>query len=1005
MIYILVSQNKGYGGAAINAEYFYKYLLSLNFKAQIFYDGIIEGDHIEVPEKCFCFNYLTPILAREKWPKMIIYYCVTGCTNDPMELTAIQACNFILPNSYLMENYLLDNYPEYSVKISRPFFMTQYCIPSPKIIEKKYDVIFVTSNTRRKKKNADFVYKLYHGLSKIQKVICGKSKIKCDMPNYHDFGFVDVEQCHRLIGESRILIIPSIFESASITLDVALKYNTIPLCSKNVGAAYKLPPWYIVNDQDDWSKTILFLLNEKHDNLNYYSIENTQLLPYCEELTIKPKVKFFYDISQIDGGATINSKKILSYFNNNIIFTEDNDYDIIICKGYKSFKYITDTQSRPRPRPILYIPSGLRHFSKTCNQLKKWNQISEFNTQFIPVDDPVLCQESCNKNCSCEQFCLQTSTWVLPHSKLMRDLLLKFYPMYSSKILHEINLSNIPIKPIIIKKDIDVLFAACDWSRPIKNNNLVCQIIDNIKDKLVIMKISTPDHQEFLTYLARSKIYCCCSFFEASSNTMYEAKQLGCKIIASENVDNNCNTEIIVPSKSFNDSQYWTDKIFELMELNPIPLNIIHNYNQLPNILNSLTVNNSPLNNAIIAYSLTPPEWNIYSQDKYDGQLTHIQTTSPTQILHHVFNIDLLLAKENISFLELVYRSFIENYYDNMIIVEGINGDEQPFICNFCINPIHSRHIYYARVYSQAQLMYLFRGANTHFFRGKYPILHEQIIELNPQSFTYIYNATAMKKSQLDKCQLSYNFVLCPDPKMIQIFKEIYQYSSIILYVKCPPYSYLSPFNNISTEREYDCIFIARSKQTTKNVHIIQSILELNDNIKFLLLIADIQIYDSSFFGKLCTTYKKHIKLIDNFADDIKKYYNMAKCLFICSGRDDVPRIIPEATSMGCYCIVLDTLSNGLWYLSDNFLDLLPETNKSNYILGEIFKVSKFEYTKHSSTSAILSRTEIKRLLQLFRFTYNHKDISKISKFLLNPCKNKINLLKDGTFKNIHFAK
>ena len=96
------------------------------------------------------------------------------------------------------------------------------------------------------------------------------------------------------LSKSKILLIPSYFESASIIILEALKCGCKVITSSNVGLHYLLPKKYLCNDVydiNDWINNINNILSVDEIYYNIPSYENINLSTDVFELFPKEKEK------------------------------------------------------------------------------------------------------------------------------------------------------------------------------------------------------------------------------------------------------------------------------------------------------------------------------------------------------------------------------------------------------------------------------------------------------------------------------------------------------------------------------------------------------------------------------------------------------------------------------------------------------------------------------------------------------------------------------------------
>jgi hypothetical protein len=104
-------------------------------------------------------------------------------------------------------------------------------------IEKEYDLIFVVSDHKRIVKNSEFTYKIFESNPKLTKIVIG---MNCEhynvLPNTTVVNkCIENNEVKQLFLKSRVLLIPSYYDSGPSTIIEALSHNCIPICYYNCG--------------------------------------------------------------------------------------------------------------------------------------------------------------------------------------------------------------------------------------------------------------------------------------------------------------------------------------------------------------------------------------------------------------------------------------------------------------------------------------------------------------------------------------------------------------------------------------------------------------------------------------------------------------------------------------------------------------------------------------------------------------------------------------------------
>ncbi|MEO2046700.1 MAG: glycosyltransferase [Pirellulales bacterium] len=169
-----------------------------------------------------------------------------------------------------------------------------------------------------------------------------------------------------------------------------------------------------------------------------------------------------------------------------------------------------------------------------------------------------------------EKQAAQACELIIVHSPLIRTAFEIFYPHQIEKIYsNNISVADVVyaeadrfhyLKKPFERRDIEVVFAASDWSRPEKNYSMLRRIASRCAGRTihVIGDCDAPtEHviqhgviavrEELYSLLGRSKILVCPSSFDAAPGVLFEASAMGCNVIASRNCGNwdLCNDDLV----------------------------------------------------------------------------------------------------------------------------------------------------------------------------------------------------------------------------------------------------------------------------------------------------------------------------------------------------------------------------------------------------------------------------------------------------------------------------
>ncbi len=176
-----------------------------------------------------------------------------------------------------------------------------------------------------------------------------------------------------------------------------------------------------------------------------------------------------------------------------------------------------------------------------------------------------------------EKEAVEISDLIITHSDITMFLYQCFFPSQVGKVYSDViwfaewiykgALDYSKLKKTFSERDIDILFIASMWSRPVKNYKLVKKIVSRCKSlKIHIVgeveeKFDNAKYHGLITrredlfsLLGRAKSVVCPSLFDAAPGTLFEASAMGCNIIASKNCGNwrNCNEQLLVDPFNLN---------------------------------------------------------------------------------------------------------------------------------------------------------------------------------------------------------------------------------------------------------------------------------------------------------------------------------------------------------------------------------------------------------------------------------------------------------------------
>lgn len=144
----------------------------------------------------------------------------------------------IIPTTNLMYKLLKKSkyFCNNNIEESMDFLFYEYKSHS-KNEKKIYDIIFIVSNHNRIVKNSNFVYQIYEKFPKLNKLVIG---LNCE--NYNNLAntlvinkIISNDEINKYLLKSKIILIPSYFDTGPSVFIEALLNNCLPMCYFNCG--------------------------------------------------------------------------------------------------------------------------------------------------------------------------------------------------------------------------------------------------------------------------------------------------------------------------------------------------------------------------------------------------------------------------------------------------------------------------------------------------------------------------------------------------------------------------------------------------------------------------------------------------------------------------------------------------------------------------------------------------------------------------------------------------
>ena len=252
------------------------------------------------PDIAFCKNCMAPKIIKKIFPNCVIIFLVSGIMGfseiecganeikdysliqKKQEKEAILSSEIVLCNSQLTLDYYQKIYKDIIKKRNNlamePLDTTKYNTIHFKNIEhkasKQIDIIIVASNVNRKVKNIKFIMELLAYSEKLRKykiTVIGNNSVEM----FSGFEGIEIlplqkqEEVDSYLEKSKVILIPSLFDSNSNTFREAVMLDVIPIISVNVAHPMDYPGYFIVTNynHEEWEKKIIYTL----DNFNKLS--------------------------------------------------------------------------------------------------------------------------------------------------------------------------------------------------------------------------------------------------------------------------------------------------------------------------------------------------------------------------------------------------------------------------------------------------------------------------------------------------------------------------------------------------------------------------------------------------------------------------------------------------------------------------------------------------------------------------------------------------------------
>jgi len=506
-------------------------------------------------------------------------------TQSQLNLMNLELADKVVVSCEIVKNLYIKFYPQFSSKyIIEPFEKNIYeykhklVTDNNKILfnDREYFIICATSSWKRPVKNVELIYNIFKHFPDENKVIIGTQNDKYnfkDIPNTTVLDIISNNELHRFLCNSKNYILPSFFESASITLLEALHNGCNVITSRNIGLSYLIPENNIVDDFENlrsWVKMMCYKKCNLFMSLDYpgfggaasnmleiynYYISKYNLLSLLLFITDKNDgLKYNDPDNNIFVTNIKNIETTMKLINTKINTNLGTKHFIIniIYKIYSTIKTVRPYINDYNINKVIYFCSGLKSLQNQTNK---------------------------HEECDIEPF--KTSDICVVNSNVTYNYVKKYY----NKQINIVNTSII-FKEVSLKQNnkFDFIFTTSSYKRIAKNAKLALEIFSHPKmkkfkkiiigndfpiskinniDNLTYMKLTS--NNEFISILQQTKMFIIPSIYDSMPNALYEAICNGVIPYISKSIE--CD---IIPEKYFFDIE---------LDIEHIVNNIIDIYN------------------------------------------------------------------------------------------------------------------------------------------------------------------------------------------------------------------------------------------------------------------------------------------------------------------------------------------------------------------------------------------------------------------------------------------
>jgi hypothetical protein len=272
---------------------------------------------------------------------------------------------------------------------------------------------------------------------------------------------------------------------------------------------------------------------------------------------------------------------------------------------------------------------------------------------------------------------------------------------------------------------------------------------------------------------------------------------------------------------------------------------------------------------------------------------------------------------DNDIYVNLMKKLLEKNLISEIHIIMATKKDERDNYSNkfTMFSGIYYKHrnIHFWRIHNLSDLTFI-RNATFIFNRGRYDKLYRHLDFDSSTTFIANYPATSMNQIIVDgkivddnqsyRSSFPYDIMFIDETEKIQDYRAMYPKTNNFVNL----HKHGLSGANITNTRPYDIVYCGSTMYPTKNAGLFLDYLNYLSKNKIHVKICIVSRFDDHMptFPYIQIEQKNNVSY-----DTMKTIFSQSRVNLIMSGRDANPRVISEALSCGCYCICLDTMSDG----------------------------------------------------------------------------------------------